>query len=284
VSVDPSEGIEHAGARIHLWTDFGAVGPIAIATRTGGTVVVVTRHGPHRESNEDGALVVCREDATLIAVADGMGGMNAGEVASRITLERVAERFAEAESSEALRHAVVDGLEAANAEIVESRLGAGTTFVGLIVENDVARTIHVGDSEAYHLGRRGRLKARTLPHSPVGYELEAGHIDEEEAMVHAERHLLTNHVGMLGMRIELGAATPCAPFDRFLVGTDGLLDNLMRDEIVERACTNDEFEAARRLLDDATARMASPRGEPGKPDDLTFALYVRAREQDADKG
>jgi len=256
-----------------LWSGRSA-GPVRVATRT-GDALLVSAASPRRAANEDAALVVERDDATLVAVADGMGGLENGAEASRLTLERVAAQFAAAGASgRALVDAVVAGLEEANARILDARLGGGTTFAGVIVERDRATMLHVGDSEAFHLSSDGEVRGHTIPHSPVGRELAAGRIAEEAALVHAERHLLSQHVGMERICIEEGPSRPLDAGDRLLVATDGLLDNLLREEIVARACRLDADDAARLLFDGARERMGSSRGQLGKPDDLTFVLHV----------
>lgn len=262
---------------VRIWSG-GSFGAESLRTNT-GDVVVVSLSSPARQGNEDGALVVVRPDATLIAVADGMGGMRNGEVASRIVLEHVGRHFESAAGGDGreLVDAVIEGLEAANEAILDARIGGGTTFAGVVLGSDSASSIHVGDSETFHFGSDGEVKDRTVPHSPVGRELAAGRIDETSALLHSERHLLSQHVGMEHIAIEESRPRPREPFDRFLVASDGLLDNLLASEIAARCCGDDALRAAARLADDARARMASPRGQLGKPDDLTFVLHVPHR-------
>lgn len=258
---------------IRIWS--GSSSGIDVVRTNTGDVVVVSRSSPLREGNEDAALVVVRPQCTLIAVADGMGGMRNGEIASRLTLEHVGRHFEAAEGlGRELVDAVIEGLEAANDAILDGRIGGGTTFAGVVLGPDSASSIHVGDSETFHFGSDGSLKDRTVPHSPVGRELAAGRIDETSALLHSERHLLSQHVGMEHISIEESRPQERAGFDRFLVASDGLLDNLLASEIAERCCGADARTAAERLADDACARMTSPRGQLGKPDDLTFALHV----------
>ncbi|MEX1025714.1 MAG: PP2C family serine/threonine-protein phosphatase [Planctomycetota bacterium] len=240
-----------------------------------GEAVVFSRPSPVKESNEDAAGILPYPGGALFAVADGMGGLAAGERASRITLETLRQRMSTGEErEEALRHAVLDGLELANRAVLDLGIGAGTTFAGVIVRDNSARAVHVGDSLVLHVGSRGKIKARTISHSPTGYAIEAGILDEEAAMHHEERHLISNFVGRDGMRIEFGASVPIAPKDTLLVATDGLSDNLTLEEMVTIVRKGPLLDAGVQLAELAETRMrAAVAGRPSKPDDLTFILF-----------
>ncbi|MDH3520454.1 MAG: SpoIIE family protein phosphatase, partial [Myxococcales bacterium] len=126
------------------------------------------------------------------------------------------------------------------------------------------------------VGQRGKLKLQTIAHSPVGFAVEAGMLDESEAMHHEDRHIVSNMLGAPDMRIEVGSARRLAPRDTLLLASDGLSDNLRTDEIVQRIRTGSLEEGARRLVRAARRRMDAPiEGEPSKPDDLTFVSYRR---------
>lgn len=242
-----------------------------------GEVVAFTRRAPDKDgdANEDAAAVVAAEVGGLLLVADGMGGRSAGRRASRLVVETVAERVARAEGAgQALRHAVLDGIEAANAAVRELGLGAGATVAAIALSGGNARAFHVGDAVVMHVGQRGLLKAVTVPHSPTGYGVEAGLLDVDEAMVHEERHLVLNYVGHEGMRIEVGAKVGVASRDTLLVASDGLADNLTPEEIVATARKGPLLEAGQRLAGRARSRMAGrSEAAPSKPDDLTFLLF-----------
>ena len=239
-----------------------------------GEVVAFSRCSPEREPNEDRAAVVSTPHGALLLAIDGMGGQSAGHVASRLTLERVLERVQHAEPTKsALRHAVLDGIEAANRAVMDMGMGAGATLAAILVHEVHARTVHVGDAYALHVGQRGRVKSQTVSHSPTGYGVEAGLLDEAEAMVHEERHLVLNYVGHAGLRIEVGPSLTCAARDTLLVASDGLTDNLTQDEIISLARKGPLIDGAEALSRTATERMRSPRPDrPSKPDDLTFVL------------
>jgi serine/threonine protein phosphatase PrpC len=118
------------------------------------------------------------------------------------------------------------------------------------------------------------VKWQTIPHSPVGFAVEAGVLDEEEAMHHEERHVVSNVVGSAEMRIEIGPEIRLAPRDTVVLASDGLLDNLTMDEIIARVRKGRLDKAVRRLAVDTRRRMTCPEeGQPSKPDDTTIIAY-----------
>ena len=244
-----------------------------------GEAAGFSTRNPEKEVNEDAAAIVSIEDAALLLVVDGMGGQSAGREASRITLKNVLAQVRRTHGSRKasgkgrLRHALLDGIDAANREVMALGIGAGATLAAVLVEDDHARTVHVGDAFALHVGQRGRLKAATISHSPTGYAVEAGLLDEREALHHEERHLVLNHIGDVGLRIELGPPLRIASRDTLLVASDGLTDNLTQDEVVNIVRKGPLEGAGRALSDLAGRRMLTPEpSQPSKPDDLTFVI------------
>jgi serine/threonine protein phosphatase PrpC len=136
------------------------------------------------------------------------------------------------------------------------------------------RTYHVGDSAILVTGQRGKLKLQTIPHSPIGYAVEAGLMNEEDAIRHEARHVISNVIGLEQMRIEIGPVVEMARRDTLLLATDGLLDNLLPSEIVELVRSGPLEEAVSDLVEEAQRRMTSQLGAaPSKPDDLTVIAY-----------
>jgi serine/threonine protein phosphatase PrpC len=220
-----------------------------------GHAAVFSTRGPDKQGpNEDSAgLLALDDERGVLVVADGLGGQPGGNSASKIALQSLATALDSAtEHDTSIRAAVLDGLERANDRVLELGIGAATTVAALEVVGASARPYHVGDSGILVVGQRRRVKLQTVSHSPVGYAVEAGLLDEQEAMHHDDRHLVSNMVGTPDMRIEVGSSLRLAPRDTVLLATDGLFDNLNPAEVVD-------IEA----------------GHPSKPDDLTFVLYRR---------
>lgn len=249
----------------------------------GGTALVFSARSPGEETpNEDAvALIELAPDHGVLAVADGVGGMPAGDRAARVALEELARVLDEAMSEPAeesmppgwLRAAIVDGIERANRAVIEAGSGA-TTLAIAEVQGHVTRSYHVGDSTIVITGLRGRVKMQTIAHSPVGYAIESGMLDEREALVHEDRHLVSNTLGSDAMRIEIGPAVALAPRDTLILATDGLSDNMYPNEIIEVARKGPLERVARTLIQASRGRMSEPEpGHPSKPDDLSFAIF-----------
>ncbi len=250
--------------------------PLTLETRY-GTVALFSRRAPGRlESNEDSALVVTTDQGVVLAVADGAGGCAEGERASRIAIETLGRHLTSAVGD--VRTGVLDAFEEANAEVLALATGAATTLSVIQVSPGAGgielRSYHAGDSSVLVTGGRGRIKLNTVPHSPVGYAVEAGLLDPQDALHHSDLNLVSNMVGLSDMRIELGSSMGLAVRDTVVIGTDGLFDNLHHFEIIDLVRKGPLGEAAARLIDLTTSRMETLRdGAPSKPDDLTFALF-----------
>lgn len=241
----------------------------------GGQAALITHGAPLPERvNEDAAAVVAIADGiSVFAVADGAGGMPAGGTASRLALEVLLERVKRANPDE-LRSAILDGIEAANREVLALRNGSATTLVIATVEKGLIRTYHAGDSVALLAGQRGKLKHLTVSHSPTGYAYESGLLDELQAADHPERHLVNNLIGTSDFRIEIGPEIPLAPRDTLLLSSDGLLDNLLLEEVLGIACTGPIPASTLELFQRCRAHMGQPEGSPTPhPDDLSLILF-----------
>ena len=242
--------------------------------------VIYTHRAPGRDSdNEDSLLALSLpETGTVLAVCDGLGGLPNGGTASEQAVQTLAEAAKGARSTDSLREILLDGIETANRIILTRGSGSATTLALAEVAGGVARTYHVGDSSVLICGQRGKLKHYTVSHSPVGYAVEAGMLDEEAALHHEERHLISNMLGSTDMRIEIGPAIPLAARDTLLLASDGLFDNLYPEEIIDIIRCGPLMHAAKRLRDTANRRMLHPTGgEPSKWDDLSFILFRQRR-------
>ena len=242
-----------------------------------GSVCVRSLRSPDKETpNEDSAAIIeVGPDALVLAVADGVGGTPAGREASNLTLKTLSRVVAEQPpDTTSLRAPILDAVEEANRSVLELARGAATTLVIAEVIARRLRSYHVGDSELIGVGQRGRIKQRVVPHSPTGFAVEAGLLDEDEAVQHDQRHVLFNVIGTPNMRVEVGTAVQLAVHDTVLLATDGLLDNLYVDEIVDSIRRGPLPRAADRLVEKAHLRMGGEaKDQPSKPDDLTIVLY-----------
>ena len=104
--------------------------------------------------------------------------------------------------------------------------------------------------------------------------MEAGFLDEREALHHEHRHLVSNFLGTTDMRIDIGASVDLSPRDTIIVASDGLMDNVHVDEIIECIRKGPLEDAVRCTVDLAERRMREGgQGEPSKPDDLSVILF-----------
>lgn len=241
--------------------------------------MVQTTRCPEKQSpNEDAAAIIPVADGAVLVVADGMGGGPAGQKASSLavrTLEQEVRRI-DSRLDQQLRFAILNGIEQANAAIQQLGIGAATTLAVVEVRHDFVRPYHVGDSLILVVGMRGKLKLQTVPHSPVGYGVEAGLLDGVEAMHHADRHVVSNVVGDPEMRIEIGPRLRLAARDTLVVASDGLADNLHTEEIADLVRKGDLYRASQRLFNEALRRMETQEeSHPSKPDDLTLIAFRR---------
>ena len=211
----------------------------------------------------------------MLAVADGLGGLRAGELASATTIECLRVALAAVVSPEdSLRSAVINGIEQANQAVMNLGLGTATTLALVTIDDGHVRSYHVGDSDVLVVGQRGKRKLETISHSPVGFALEAGLLNERQAMQHKDRHIVSNVIGTPEMRIEIGSSFKLARYDTVVLASDGLRDNLRLSEIVKRVRKGSLASNAAALAADARRRMMTPaEGEPSKPDDLTVVLF-----------
>ena len=243
----------------------------------GGFVSVFSMRSPDKETpNEDAIAVIPTGNRSgVLAVADGLGGAPAGKQASSLALRRLVRAVESAVREEAeIRAGILNGFESANEEVLALAIGAATTLTVVEFDGQLVRHYHVGDSMVLLTGQRGKVKMQSIPHSPVGYAVESGLLDEADAMHHEERHVISNVIGSSDMRIEMGSAVQLARRDTLLLASDGLSDNLHVSEIVECVRKGPMARVTRDLAKLARERMEGAMdGDPSKPDDLTFAIF-----------
>ena len=223
-----------------------------------------------RGKSEDAAVVaVLDKSSGLLAVADGVGGSPEGAKAARELVHRIA-KGQEPTPSERIETQTL----LTHSQLVDGGIGNCTTMVAAALDGSVVRILHVGDSEALVVRQDSSVIHRTVGHSPVRRMEAERKLNAQEAMFHPSRHLVDRVVGgPYELKVEKSPAIPIESGDTILLASDGLFDNFLAEEIVERMIDSSPEEAASRLMADARTRMGSPvSGRPSKPDDLTFFL------------
>jgi serine/threonine protein phosphatase PrpC len=243
----------------------------------GGVAIAYSCKCPGKETeNEDSvALIPYGPDAAALVVADGAGGLPAGKRASLTAITTLTGSLRSAfEKATLLRTAILNGIDEANEAVLALANGSATTLTVITIEGLFARSYQIGDSEAIVVGQRGRIRLQTTAHSPTGFAVEAGFLDEREALHHAERHLVSNFLGMSDMRIDVGAVVKLNPRDTVIVASDGLLDNVHVQEIVNCIRKGPLTDAVNAAVELAANRMRNVRdGQPSKPDDLSLIAF-----------
>ncbi len=244
----------------------------------GGKLAYYTRRMQDKPSvNEDSlGIFALSESQGVLVVADGCGGMQSGELASAIVIDKISEALERFTEGESLRSYLLDALEDSNQAILDLGLGSATTALVVEVDKDNIRAIHAGDSQAMLVGGRGKIKYQSVSHSPVGYAVEAGMIDEQEAIEHEERHVVSNIVGSTSTHFEVGSPRKMAGRDSLLLASDGVFDNLLEAEVAELIRLGSLEQAANRLVAATQVRMQTlEEDRPSKPDDMAFFLFRR---------
>jgi protein phosphatase len=231
-----------------------------------GSAAGVTDPGRRRLRNED--AFIC--EPPLFAVADGMGGARAGEVAAGLAAAALEEAGAETRGPDEIAALLVE----ANRRIWERSLqdpataGMGTTVTAMLLDphSDTVAVAHVGDSRAYRL-RDGELEQLTTDHSLVAELVESGVLTPEEAERHPQRSAITRALGTEAT-VDVDAFTVDAePGDVFLVCSDGLSSMVPDDEIAAIVAdgSGDLGEASEALVRAANAH--------GGEDNITVVLF-----------
>lgn len=243
----------------------------------------LTDAGKVRQNNEDALLVGEGHDPTLLVVADGIGGFEAGEIASSITIDVLRTLESGETFEEAIQEANRRILAAARDD--EKLSGMGTTIVAVRFagepEAPEAEVAHVGDSRAYLL-RGEELRSLTEDHSLVSELIRSGELTRAEASHHPQKNLITRALGA-GEEIEVDTSTlNVEAGDRLLLCSDGLSDMVPEDRIqsILIESSGDPETPARRLLSAAL--------DAGGSDNVTAIVAdvkkYETSERAADKG
>ena len=229
--------------------------------------------GMRREENQDSYGIMLGEGYRLFIVADGMGGVKGGSIASNLTIAVVERKLRDRAFLTA--EDIIDALATANIEVFKkgnidaSLNGMGTTFVALFMTPTGVYTVHVGDSRIYHISG-GRAVTLTEDHTLVQELVRSGAITPEQAEHHPVAHMLTRSIGP-GEEVEVDCnlvKKPVQAGDRFLLCSDGLY-NLVTEAEIGEICT--EFST-----DDAVQYLIDLANERGGTDNITIIIVDTA--------
>jgi serine/threonine protein phosphatase PrpC len=236
-----------------------------------GRSTALSHAGRKRRHNEDSYVV----QPPLFAVADGMGGAKAGEIASSLAAAALQESDGNGATGEERVAALI---EEANRRVFRrasedtEASGMGTTMTVALVEGDRIAIGHVGDSRAY-LIRDGRLEQLTDDHSLVAELVRSGKLTPEEAETHPQRSVITRAVGTEPDVDVDTFSIEGEPGDVFLICSDGLTDMVAEETILEAVERN------RADLKAAAKELVNAANRGGGEDNITVVFFELSDEE-----
>ena len=229
-----------------------------------GRVAAITDPGRTRRHNEDAYVI----EPPLFAIADGMGGAQAGEVASRLATAALKEANANGGGEQR----IADLIQEANRRVYDrsssdpNTSGMGTTITVALVEEDYVSFGHVGDSRAY-LIRNAQMEQLTEDHSLVNELLKTGKLSREEAETHPQRSVITRALGT-DPDVDVDTfSVQAEDGDLFLLCSDGLTDMVSEESIL------DVVERNRDDIDGALRALVKAANRGGGQDNITVVAF-----------
>lgn len=238
--------------------------------------------GKKREVNEDRVAVLKRPDGLILAlVADGMGGHNAGDVASEMTVDAMSKHFLAADrenftSIESKKSWLNEKIKTINSEVFNYAevhpecKGMGTTLIAVLIEDDLCVICHIGDSRVYKFN--GTSEQITRDHSYVNVLVDSGEISEEEAEAHPKKNWIVRALGTESgiegemLEVVLNEGT------YLLICSDGLSNKVSKDEIAEILNSHTALSQKGKDLVDLA-------NDKGGEDNISFVLLASKAEE-----
>jgi serine/threonine protein phosphatase PrpC len=229
--------------------------------------------GTERNNNEDAfGSFVESPTSVVFAVADGVGGYEGGEVASRMAIDETLDAYRKAPLSWGPAKRLARAAQRANitihdrAVVVTELRRMATTLTAASVDAGVLRAVHVGDCRIY-LIRAGRMTQLTKDHTVASSRVRLGVLAKEKLREHPERGTLTRSLGPELIAAVDRIATPLAQGDTLLIASDGLYNTLNDDELL--ACASENKNSA----PDSCRALIELANHKGTSDNLTAAVF-----------
>lgn len=239
----------------------------------------LTDTGRVREHNEDSVIITRNQDSDyLLAVADGMGGHSAGEVASSIAISYLGKHFQES-FIDLSKEEAIEWLQSSAVEInhlifnyvsnhPESK-GMGSTLVVAINTKDYVLFGNIGDSSGFVM-KDSKLHKVTYDHTLVNLLVTAGELTKEEAKDHPKRNVLMKALGA-SENIDIDIFDCDTEIDSILLCSDGLT-NMLEEEQIERVLLSDLE------IEDMVTKLVRKANNRGGPDNISVAYLIRSEE------
>jgi Serine/threonine protein phosphatase len=217
-------------------------------------VGILSDIGNVRKINEDFVGFYEGDDISIYIIADGMGGHNAGEVASKLAVETTISYIKSLDMIDDIESALIEGIKIANEKIFqlakmnEELVGMGTTITASLVKDDRMIVANVGDSGCYIMKYNGITKV-TKDHSLVQQLIDEGSITEEEAASHPNKNIITRALGT-NISVEIDTfEIDLSDIKKVILCTDGLSNLVSTSEMYDIILNNNNEDACKMLVD-----------------------------------
>ncbi|EKQ54001.1 MULTISPECIES: Stp1/IreP family PP2C-type Ser/Thr phosphatase [unclassified Clostridium] len=209
-------------------------------------VGLVSDVGLKRTLNEDFASYLEKEEFKIYVVADGMGGHNAGEVASEMAAIRIVNYVNENYSTEKEGKLIVEAIEKVNRDIFnysntsENLNGMGTTVTACLMTKEFTHIANVGDSCCFAI-KNNEIKKITKDHSLVQELVDSGSISEKEAENHPKKNIITRALGTCdSVNVDVFELNN-NEYDMYILCSDGLTNELTKEEILQVVIEEEDY-------------------------------------------
>lgn len=234
-------------------------------------VGLISDVGLKRTLNEDFASYLEKEEFKVYVVADGMGGHNAGEVASQMAAERIVSYVNEKFSSSNTRNLIEEAIKKVNTDIFnfsntnEKLSGMGTTVTVCFITKEFIHIANVGDSCCFAI-RHNEINKITKDHSLVQELVDCGSISEKEAENHPKKNIITRALGTSsGVSVDVFELDN-HDYELYLLCSDGLTNELTKEEILQ--VVTEEKDCAK-----SADKLVTLAKEKGGRDNITVLLF-----------
>jgi PPM family protein phosphatase len=226
--------------------------------------------GLKRTLNEDFASYLEKEEFKIYVVADGMGGHNAGEVASQMAAERIVSYVDEKFSSSNVKNLIEEAIKKVNRDIFnfsntnEKLNGMGTTVTVCFITKSFIHIANVGDSCCFAI-RNNEIKKITKDHSLVQELVDCGSISEKEAQNHPKKNIITRALGT-SSTVSVDVFELDNEYELYILCSDGLTNELTKEEILQVATEQQDYMKS-------TNKLVALAKEKGGRDNITVLLF-----------
>ena len=204
----------------------------------------------YEQVNQDGFVIISDDDTLrCVIVIDGMGGHQGGEKATEEVV-KTCKKYLDNFKYKDLRLTLLDVLEESDQRIKNLKIGAGATVTAIEIGQNFVRFYNAGDAFGLLIGARGKLKFKTVEHSPLGFGIEAGIVDRSNDFI--ESHTVSNGLGLDPMRVEISQKMEIKSNDLVLISSDGILNNFTITELIQEMIEGDYSQRMKNLIDKVT--------------------------------